>query len=601
MSTATVAPLEQLRRKFDPYLARLHPGLLLRHVECIDNTTGDRFRFHFSPAQLIRWATSPNPVAQKSIPADKAELLLGGDYEETGWEWQGDLIDWWIGSDITLILKARQLGITWCAAGVALWYLLFVPGARVLVQSKNEDDAADLVDHIWEMYLSLRENHPHLVSHVRVQKPSNPDKHRPHLDIEMIHPDGRVSQLNAMASTAGAGHGRTAAFVILDEFSRHPYGREAYKAVVPAQGGSKRARGKTAIISTANGISVDEESGNFYHHLYDNAARYGIRTRFLKWDQNPDRDQEWYDAVAMKLPPKDRGEQYPQTPEEAFILTGDTYFDVEAMKRYAEKVREPLFRGVFEETAPGVAKLRKSEFGAISVWEPPQPGHEYAIGADTATGRGKDFSCAYVVDLSTMELVAEFHDKIDADQYAAQLHYLGHWYGAKVGDVISPARLAVETQGGYGEAVIIPLRDGRAGRPPYSRLYRHVQGSSTQFKRHQTYGFPMNNKTRPLVISQLEQAIREDSLPHMAAGLLSECRTFVHATTNPSPRAAEGCNDDRVMAAAITLELYRLHGKHPDRFKAEPKPAEVEREILRRRDGSLDPKVLERRYPKGGH
>lgn len=579
--SVTVAPQREFPQDVELLLASIHPGLLLRHVVCVDNTTGDSFRFRFNRSQLIKWATVPNEVTNMCIPLRMAERIFADAPEHTGWEFQGELIDWWLSSDITEILKARQLGITWCAAGVALWYGLYRPGNRVLIQSKNEDDAADLVDHIWEMFLSLAPrdetndepagDYTYLRNSVTQEKPKR-EGVRPFLDIEWVHLNGRISQINAMASTAGAGHGRTAAFVILDEFSRHPYAREAYKAIVPAQGGSKKAKGKTAIISTANGVSTDEESGNFYHHLWTNATTYGIKTLFLPWDANPDRDEEWYDSVAMKLPPKDRGEQYPLNPDEAFILTGDQYFDVEALRWYGSNaLKKPLYTGIWEAVKPGVGKMSKVEHsrkGLISVYRRPVRGHRYAMGCDVAKGTGKDFSAFYVVDLSNMQLVADFHGKLDYDQYAEQIHFTGKYY--------LNARVAVETQGGYGDAVIIPLRDGRDGRPPYEMLYRHRQESSIDKKMHKPYGFPMNTKTRPLVISQAEQAIRDHDLPWMTAPLLSECRTFTHQSTNPSPRASDGSNDDRVMAFAVTLELYRQYGVHKNRYRPDLNKPEEE-------------------------
>jgi hypothetical protein len=48
---------------------------------------------------------------------------------------------------------------------------------------------------------------------------------------------------------------------------------------------------------------------------------------------------------------------------------------------------------------------------------------------------------------------------------------------------------------------------------------------------------------------------------------MMELRTFVRQDTLPSPRAQEGSNDDRVMALALTLELYRLYGHHEHRVK----------------------------------
>jgi hypothetical protein len=156
-----------------------------------------------------------------------------------------------------------------------------------------------------------------------------------------------------------------------------------------------------------------------------------------------------------------------------------------------------------------------------------------------------------------MELVAEFHGRVDADVYAEQLHYLGRWYGS--------ALIAVETAGGYGEAVIIALRDGRAGRKPYPRLYRHVMSSRPDLTEAKPFGFPTNSKTRPLIVNGLEQAIREKTLPGIPGGLLAEMQTFVRHDTGTSPAAQQGTRDDRVLACCIALELFRLRGTHPRR------------------------------------
>src|SRR5262249_25523741 len=87
------------------------------------------------------------------------------------------------------------------------------------------------------------------------------------------------------------------------------------------------------------------------------------------------------------------------------------------------------------------------------------------------------------------------------------------------------------------------------------------------------YGFPMNSKTRPLVINQIEQAIRERTIPGLPRNLIMECRLFVRQKTLPSPRAQEGANDDRVMAFGIALEMYRLYGTHQKRARRTPRKA----------------------------
>lgn len=543
-------------------LCQEHPAYLLDQVRCVDSTTGETFQF-----QLL------DP--------------------EAPWYWQRDLLDLWIDSSKSIALKARQIGITWLAAGYALWMLLHVPGSRVLAVSITQDEAVKIVNRVWDMFKSL----PPVLRDVQVLKPTHSHS-RPSKQIQLKHPDGRISTMIGLASTSTAGHGETAALVILDEFSRQEYAASSWKACLPTtQGG-----GRILVISTGNGVSTEKgpnerAGGNFFHHLWVNADHYGLTKRFLPWDLHPDRDEAWYEANAAALPHADRGEQYPRNEREAFILTGRPYFDIDALIHYDDichlPENQPLYRFDFEEHGSKAVKKR-SEFGNIKIFREPDPDRTYAIGADVATGRGYDFSVAYVVDLSDMALCAEFHAKIDYDQFAEQLHYLGRYYNT--------ALLAVETGGGYGDAVLIPLRDGRAGRPTYPKLYKHIMSNRADLPIAKPFGFPMNTKTRPLVISQLEHAIRERALPFLPRRLLDEAQTFVHADTTPSPRAQQGCNDDCVMAAAVTLEMYRLRGTHP-KMLARRKAARRQQtyESLypwKPADTSKRDKAFDERYPK---
>jgi hypothetical protein len=510
------------------------PAKLLERVKCIDATTGETFTF-----QLL------DPAAP--------------------WYWQRAVLDHWTSNEKSLVLKARQLGITWLAAGLGLWTVLFKPGARVLVISINEEEASKVVNRLWDMYQSLPD---HLKMGTTVVKPAR--ETRPNLHIELKHPDGRISSVIGLPSTKKAGHGETAALVILDEYARHEYARESWKAVLPTMSHG----GRILAISTGNGVSnAATGEGNFFHHLYVNQEQYGINKHFLRWDLHPDRDDSWYANIAMGMPATDRAEQFPATELEAFILTGTPYFDMDALGWYLEHgVVEPEYRMNFEEVTFDRAKIVKTSHGFTRVFHEPEAGHAYALAADVATGRGADYSSAHVIDLGDMGICAHFHGKLDSDQYAFQLHYLARYYNT--------AWLAVEMGGGYGEPVVLALRDGREGRPAYPRLYRHRQLDRGDQPEAKPFGFPMNLKTRPTVIEGLGEALRERLFSALDAELLMELQTFVYRTTNPSPRAQEGCNDDRVMSLAIALELYRQRGHHPARdqrrarrVKPERKPA----------------------------
>jgi hypothetical protein len=506
---------------------RENPAYLGHFVHCVDAKTGEEFDFDLLTAD------------------ERAEIDIPG--EPGGWHWHREILDAWMVQILSLELKARQIGITWLAALLALWMVLFRPGTRVLILSVNEEEAKKVIARIWGMWQSMP---TWAKEHVTVTKPARGGN--PSQEIEYTHGDGKRSSILALPSTETAGHGETAALVILDEFSRQPFAKSTWKGTFPVIDGG----GRIVIISTANGVSNEQTGeGNFFHYLWVNAMSMNITARFLGWFRHPNRDRTWYTTNASALPPNDRAEQYPETPEDAFINTGECWFDVAKLNQYQERWRKLGLEVRRMRFVEGHLKARKVWMpqGEWRVLKDPEPGHRYAIGADSATGRGTDFSSAHVIDLETAEWVAEFHAKIDPDQFATNLYYAGRLY--------NDALIAVENQGGYGDSVIIPLRDGSHGRKQYRNLYRHRTTEESPDMRERTdYGYPMKTDTRPLVINQLEQWIREMTLPWITPELHNELRTFSVAKSMPSPRAQDGCNDDRVMSAGISLEMYRQFG-----------------------------------------
>ena len=215
---------------------------------------------------------------------------------------------------------------------------------------------------------------------------------------------------------------------------------------------------------------------------------------------------------ARALPAADRAEQFPRTPEDAFINTGRVLVRPRSLAWYSENTTARGQTRVCASSSTKPARRRRSitraKAGSASTRSRTRPTPTRSA-PTSRPGAGFDYSCAYVIDLTSMAIVAEFHGKIDADEFAEQLHYLGRWYGT--------ARIAIEMGGGFGEPVIISLRDGRKGRPHYPKLYRHAIADRSDMHQLANYGFPMNTKTRPQVINQIEQAIREKHDPGAAA------------------------------------------------------------------------------------
>lgn len=494
-----------------------------------------------SPKHLLAEITAFSPDQQDEFGFNMFE-------PDKPWFWQSELVDDIMEHNKVLLLKARQLGATWVCAAIALWYFLFRPGSYCLLLSHTEEDAKEIIARIWTMYESLPailKMHVELITPERAEIPSE--------WMRVKHRNGRVSRLRALPATKKSVRSANASLILMDEAAYMDYAREIYVAANPAT-----SRGaKLIVCSTANGVSNEQNGeGNFFHHLYVKKEEYRLFFRFLPWNLHPERDEAWYESEAMALPEQERNQEYPLNEKDAFILSGALFFDREALAYYrAHCITEPAKVGQFYSVNLRTANFITTGAGWIQILELPREGAKYAIGSDTSTGSGADFSSAHVVDLDSGAVVAHMHAKCDAPRWAEQLHYLGMWYNT--------ARIAIELGGGYGDAVVIALKDGAGGRPPYRKLYAHRVENRGKRPIADRYGFPITEGSRKQILDELQSALMNRRFPWLDGGTMDELGAFVYADTRPSPRAQEGMNDDRVLSLALATEMFRQFGKRP--------------------------------------
>lgn len=468
-----------------------------------------------------------------------------------GWGWQREVFLWMYRNPRTITLKARQIGVTWIGCAALLVDALLLPGCTCLVYRQKEADAFKNVHRCYQLLQSLPD---WLRFGCVVERPDRGAEAQ--AELRLRFPDGNASRVLGMSSAAASGHGVTVRRALMDEHAYIDNASDLAKAIGPAV-----SRGFLMVVSTANGRHDPETGlGNEFHRLWVNAEQSGYRTRFLGWQVHPDRDQDWYDnsETTRELKEWQRAESYPSHANEAFKLSNRVFFEPDDLAWYGESaLRKPLYRASLALESPRASRWEQSDRGALRVFVEPVVGRRYAIGADVATGRGRDYSSAHVVDLGSMQVVSEWHGRVDSDLFARDLHFLGRWY--------ETALIAVETAGGFGEAIIAALRDRTSGRPAYPKLYRHVMSSRADLPEAKPFGFPTNVKTRPLILNGLDKALRERVLPWVSSDTLFELENFVLHDTGTSPAAANGMRDDRVMSLAIAVEMYRLRGHHPDR------------------------------------
>lgn len=530
--------------------AATDPKALINQIKFFDPSEAD----NESP-QWVEFKMYP-PVGWEPpiiyLPNGEWEFVKTGSHD---WYWQSLIIDWLHDPLLKkyLILKARQLGITLLACAYALWLMLYRPGSFCVAYSYEETEAKKLVQASWAMYQSLPEV---LRNGVKVITPTRSEE--PAEWIKLRHADGRISAFQALPATKKHGHGTRVTFAIMDEVARQDYARDIYTAINPA---TTRGKAKLLLVSTAAGVSnLETGVGNYFHWLYHTKKEKRLAYRFLPWNLEPTRDQEWYENEAMKLDDVERNQQYPLNEHDAFMLSGHNYFDNESLQFYRDEgVRHPQLTGHFVVSGRRKAKFMSFPSGTIDIYEDPKPGDDYAIFVDCASGRGTDFTSAHCISLTSGALVAEFHAKMEAPRSAIQLHFLGKHYNT--------ALIGVERQGGYGDALIIGLKDGTNALPPYPRVYRHTPYTSSKREQSSDYGFPMSMKLREQVLTNLKDWIRARQFPWVSYGDMDELATFVYAETRPSPRAMLGCNDDRVMSLAGAVEMYRQYGHFPGKSR----------------------------------
>ncbi|HHX27683.1 MAG TPA: hypothetical protein GX716_01595 [Firmicutes bacterium] len=227
-----------------------------------------------------------------------------------------------------LILKARQLGLTWLLVAFALWRMMAIPGFRVLGLSKKYDFAkVNLLERLVNMLKRL----PRWMIRQRI-KSENWKSFAGHTwervgdEIRIYHPlqGSTVQELSIfsiMATTSDGARSFTADLIILDEYAYAENPEEMWSAMVPVidQPGSTQ---QGVLLST-------NQAGTHFDELVTEASEgrgtFAKGFIFLEWFQHPLRDMAWYESAKEKDPLYYRRE-YPATIEDSRSVASGTFF-----------------------------------------------------------------------------------------------------------------------------------------------------------------------------------------------------------------------------------------------------------------------------------
>ena len=200
----------------------------------------------------------------------------------------------------------------------------------------------------------------------------------------------------------------------------------------------------------------------------------------------------------------------------------------------------------FGGTIDARGQLVEGEVGSVRIWEHPIVGEEYVLGADCAEGvPGGDYSAGAVLRKSTRKQVASNHGhlgEIESDAYGHLLEYLGYHYNT--------ALIAPEINA-YGRAVVEYLL-----KRMYPKLYHRPSQGKEEVDYSNQVGWQTTSATKPVMISDLAAAIRDESIDIPERETVEELLGYLVLDNGKTGNDPEDANshDDRVMRLAIAIQ-----------------------------------------------
>lgn len=458
-----------------------------------------------------------------------------------------------------ILLKARQFGFSTLILALFFLDTIATPHTQTVVIAHDTETTEKLFRIVQKYYNNLPDN----------LKPKTKYANR----REFLWPDIDSYFFVGTAGNAEFGRGGTINNVHGSEVAFWPDAETLVAGLLQAV----PADGNVFLETTANGF------GNYYQEEYAR-ARIGdsvFHDRFFAWFENPeyrmevlpefelteeertikatfglsDEQMAWRRHKKKELREKFE-QEYPSTPDEAFLTSGNPYFDRDALSALSVQLQDKAFDPV-PLYVPSAYPHLATESGkrGLSVWELPVKGRTYVIGADTAEGitdaGDLDYDAADVYDAETWTQVAQLYGRWDTHEYGLMLADLGRWYNT--------ALVGVE-RNNHGHAVLNAML--YAGNYPQAKnggggVYFHQEYDEKKNPVSMRPGWPTTPKTKYFALDGLATSLVECDIHPRSRRTVSELLTYVK---KPGGKAGgEGkSHDDAVVALSIADAMLKL-------------------------------------------
>jgi len=417
---------------------------------------------------------------------------------------QDDCVQKFIDNRFSIVVKSRQLGLSTLVAAYAVWLAIFQKDKNILIIATKLSVAQNFMKKVKTMVRAL----PPWLLLPRITT-----------DNKQLLEFSHGSSIKAVPTSDDAGRSEALSLLIIDEAAFVRNFDDLWTGLYP----TISTGGRAILLSTPNGV------GGQYYRLYTDAEA-GLNefcAMKLPWTVHPERDQDWFERESRPFSPKQIAQEFLCD----FASSGDTYLGDDDLKWLWSQIQAPIER-------MGPDKN-------VWIWKYPLSEHRYVISGDVSRGDSKDYSTFHVVDTGTSEVVAEYKGKMPPDRFAELMEQFGKMYNM--------ALLCPENNS-YGYATIIKLRDLKYPKIYSTKKTTAFLGDFVPSNENEGAGFTTSGKTRSLILTKLEELLRNRKILSKSSRLYDELKTFVWVESRA--QAMKGYNDDLVMSLAIGCWIF---------------------------------------------
>lgn len=432
------------------------------------------------------------------------------------YKYQRRVCSYYVHTKYSIISKFRQGGLTTLAVLYALWLCLFQEGKVIYVLSKTDREAivaGEIVDRALEtMPKWLWEKDAVINKHEKLF--------------------GETGS-KICFYTPEAIRGKSASLVIIDEAAFIKDMDRHWKSMYPVVA----TGGDVFVISTVNGM------GNWYEIWYHKALTGKNEFSVIEldyWEHPEYATPEWEEKTRANMGEK----AWRQEILRSFLGSGETFISSKLLEQITKETNKiipkrtvfPQWKNQAKEEEAELDKLEWDQ-GAFWVFKEPKEGHEYIIGVDTAEGveDAGDNSCFQIIDIGTMEQVAEFYsNRIPPVFFAGIINQIGiYYYNA----------LVVCEGNAIGSAVLSALQ--------YEHAYENLFfDGKTKANRP---GIKIGPGNRSAYLESIQNRIINNSIKINSRRLSNELNTFVYNPLSKKAEAQRKKHDDAIMALAFAV------------------------------------------------